>query len=916
MSNGYEPMKVYELAKELGVDSLSLLDKLKKIDISVKSHMSSLDPKEVEKARSNFSTKLKSKSGTGAKKAKTKTKKRTSTARTAKKTKAVLKRRSAAGATTKTAPTATEAAAPAEVAPPESTSPQKTVIKRTAPVIRRRTENDGTTTSTEIRKKTLRGAKKKTSTPAGGTDAQEVKNEQDDSAPIEQTHEMTTVEIKKKPEKKKLLNFVQGGIQPEKRNSLQIVKPAEKKRPKPQGPGVTATDPSMVPDPNAPAGRTGRGKIIKMNKESLDRMALEEAAKKKGGGGAREPRRPEDVKFADYRKKEMVFLPKKKRIPPGKELRKTQITTPKASKRIIEVDGGITVGDLAGELGVKANEIIRKLIKLGNMVTINQFLDVETASVVASEYQYEVKNVEFKEEALIEKQEKETENEKDLKPRPPVVTVMGHVDHGKTSLLDAIKDTKVVQKEAGGITQHIGAYTVDVDDKQITFIDTPGHEAFTVMRARGANVTDIVVLVVAADDGVMPQTREAVNHAKEAGVPIIVAVNKMDKPGANPEKVKQGLAELDLLAEDWGGQTMYVPVSAIKQEGIKELLEAINLNAEILELKANPNRRAQGTVLESRLEKGKGPVVSVLVQRGTLHRGDSLVAGFSSGKVRALTNHLGQAVDQVLPGMAGEILGLDKTPEAGENFYCTKDEADAKRIIDNRRLQEEKENVSKTGKMSLDDLFSKIQNENLKELKIVVKADVFGSIEAIRDNLSKLSTDKVKVNVIHGAAGGITESDVLLASASKAIIIGFNVRPETKAMRTAESEGIEIKTYSIIYELFDDVKKAMSGLLEKKKVEKALGRAEVRQTFTVPKLGVIAGCAVVDGKIVRGAQVRLLRDSRIIFEGKMHSLKRFKDDAKEVASGYECGIGIEGFNDIKPGDLIEAYEIELVSQEL
>ncbi len=874
-----EPMKVYELAKELGLDSLSLLDKLKKIDISVKSHMSSLDSTQIQKARFNFTEKLNAKIGNKTKKTLirkrpvTAVKKKTTDSAIKVVSKIISRKKIAVGAKTTTT---TQKKQPA------------------APIIRRRLQTDGTPTSTELGSKNTKEAK----TTETASNYVHLKTT---ASKVEL--KTTEVEIKKRS----LLNVIDQNLL-EKKKSLQIVKPAEKKS---QIPTLPAQDPTQLP-----VQIPGRGKIIKMNKESLDRMAQEEAAKKKlgTGVGGREARRPEDRKFADYRKKEMIFLPKRKRVPIGKQLRKTQITTPKASKRIIEIDGGISVGDLAAQLGVKGNEIIRKLIKLGNMATINQILDLESVQLITSDYQYDVKNIEFDEKSILDSEADETS--KNLKLRPPIVTVMGHVDHGKTSLLDAIKDSNVVAKEAGGITQHIGAYTVERNGKKITFIDTPGHEAFSVMRARGANVTDIIILVVAADDGVMPQTREAVSHAKEAGVPIIVAVNKIDKPDANPEKTKQGLAELDLLSEDWGGQTMFVPVSALKKQGIDELLEAISLNAELLELKANPDQRAEGIVLEAKLEKGKGPVVSILIQKGTLKQGDYLVSGVCSGKVRAMSNHLGQEVKEVLPGMAAEILGLSKVPNAGEKFYSTKDEADGKRVIENRSLINERNSSTQTGKMTLDDLFAKIEAGNLKELKVVLKGDVFGSVEAIKDNLSKLSTEKVKVNVIHNATGGITESDVLLASASNAVIFGFNVRPETKARITAESENVEVKCYNVIYELFDDVKKAMTGLLDKKEVEKFLGRAEVRQTFSVPKIGVIAGSAVIDGKIIRGASVRLLRDSLIIFEGKMNSLKRFKDDAKEVSNGFECGIGLENFNDVKAGDIIEAYEIELVKQEL
>ena len=597
----------------------------------------------------------------------------------------------------------------------------------------------------------------------------------------------------------------------------------------------------------------------------------------------------------------------------GRNLNRTEITTAASHKRVVEMGETIKVSELAAQMSIKVNDLIKTLMKMGQMATMNQVIDFDTASLVANEFKFEVKNVSFNEAALLDATVDNTEN---LKPRPPVVTIMGHVDHGKTTLLDAIRDADVAGGEAGGITQHIGAYTITKDGKMITFIDTPGHEAFTNMRARGANVTDIVILVVSADDGVMPQTREALSNAKAAGVPIIVAVNKIDKPGANPEKIKQGLAELDLLAEDWGGETIYVPVSALKKTNIDKLLESILLVAEVQDLKANYDTLAKGVVLESRLEKGRGPMASLLIDRGTLHQGDIVVSGTSWGKAKAMTNHLGGMVKEITPGMAVELLGFDSIPNAGETFDVVKDEKAAQALVDHR-TQINRDKKSMSSKATLEDLFARTQvGTDVKELRIILKADVFGSVEAVKDSLLKQATEKVKVKIILAAAGGITESDVMLANASDAIIIGFNVRPETKARAIAEAEGIQIKSYNIIYELLDDVKNSMAGLLDKKKIENYLGRAEVRQTFSLPKAGTVAGCFVVDGKLVRNAQIRLLRDSRILFDGKLNSLKRFKDDAKEVAQGYECGMGIDGYNDIKVGDLIEAYEIEMINQEL
>jgi len=499
--------------------------------------------------------------------------------------------------------------------------------------------------------------------------------------------------------------------------------------------------------------------------------------------------------------------------------------------------------------------------------------------------------------------------------RPPVVTIMGHVDHGKTSLLDAIRKAKVAAGEAGGITQHIGAYQVTTEQGHlITFIDTPGHEAFTAMRARGANATDIAVIVVAADDGVMPQTIEAVSHAKAAGVPIIVALNKMDKPGANPERVKQQLTEQQLVPEEWGGDTIYVPVSAHTQAGLPELLEQIYLVAEVEELKANPKRSATGVVIESRMDKGRGAVATLLVQDGTLSIGQSIVVGTVAGKVRGLIDYKGARVTEAGPSMPVEIQGLSEVPLAGDRFDVTPDEKSAVEIATARKQRAADENVK--GKVSLEDIFAKMKAGDVKELAIVLKTDVAGSSEAIKGMLEKVGNAEVKVKLIHAAVGGINESDILLASSAKGIAVGFNVRPDGGAQAAAKRLGVEIKTYTIVYEMIDDIKKALAGLLTPDIVEKQLGRAEVRNTFTVPKIGLIAGCFVADGKITRQAEVRLVRDGKIVYTGKIGSLKRFKDDAKEVAAGYECGIGIENFNDVKVGDFIEAFQKETIVREL
>ncbi|MBV8360701.1 MAG: translation initiation factor IF-2 [Deltaproteobacteria bacterium] len=606
-------------------------------------------------------------------------------------------------------------------------------------------------------------------------------------------------------------------------------------------------------------------------------------------------------------------VPKKRRALPGKEQRKTEITTPKASKRIVRITEGVTVGDLARNMGVKAAEIIKKLMDLGVMSTLNQVLDVDTATLVASEFGYSVENVAFDAESAIEEREEIVAGE--ALPRPPVVTVMGHVDHGKTSLLDAIRHTNITEGEFGGITQHIGAYSVEINGRKISFVDTPGHEAFTAMRARGAKVTDIVVLVVAADEGVMPQTIEAVNHAKAAGVPIIVALNKIDRPEANADRVKQQLTELGLIPEDYGGDTIVVPVSARTHEGIERLLEMILLQADLMELKANPYRSARGTVVESQLDRGRGPVATILIQEGTLHTGDPFVCGTTYGRVRAMLNHLGQRVTEAAPSTPVEIFGLSSVPEPGTAFIAVAEEAKARQVAEFRHSKIREGVLQKTSRVSLEELSERMAAGEVKELRVIIKGDVNGSVEALADSLQRLSTSEVKFEPIHKSVGAISETDVSLASASGAIIIGFNVRPEPKAAQLAEKEGVDIRLYTIIYEVINDIREAMEGLLAPTYREKALGRAEVRKTFVVQG-NTIAGTMVLDGRMLRNSRARLVRDARVVWEGRISSLRRFKEDAREVQAGYECGIGLENFGDVKPGDIIENFEMEAVLRKL
>jgi translation initiation factor IF-2 len=597
----------------------------------------------------------------------------------------------------------------------------------------------------------------------------------------------------------------------------------------------------------------------------------------------------------------------------GPESRKTEITVPKAIKRIIKITESITVGEMAKRMGAKANDLIRALMKLGFMATINHPLDFDTATIIAADFGYEVENVAID---LDEMLEAAPDNAEDMIKRPPVVTIMGHVDHGKTSLLDAIRTTNVIAGEAGGITQHIGAYDVELSGRKITFLDTPGHEAFTAMRARGAKVTDIVILVVAADDGVMPQTREAVNHSKAAGVPIIIAVNKIDKPEAKPERVKQELMEFGLVSEEWGGDTIFVEVSAKKHINVESLLEMILLQADVLELKANPDKDARGTIIEAKLDRGRGPVATVLVQEGTLKVGDYFVSGVHFGRVRAMQNDRGEKVMEAGPSMPVEVIGLTGVPDAGDSFVVLADERQAKEIAMHRQQKIRETELAKTSKLSLEQLYEKIQKGEVKELNVVVKGDVQGSVEAVAESLRKLSTDAIRLRIINSSVGAINETDVNLATASNAIVLGFNVRPEVKAQALAEKEGVDIRLYNIIYDAVDDIKKAMEGLLEPTLKEKFLGRAEVREVFSVPKHGNVAGCYVLDGKMVRNSQVRLLRDNIVVYEGKMASLRRFKDDVKDVASGYECGISLENYNDIKTGDIIESFEMEKFATKL
>jgi translation initiation factor IF-2 len=603
-------------------------------------------------------------------------------------------------------------------------------------------------------------------------------------------------------------------------------------------------------------------------------------------------------------------LRKKKRGPKRAEAQERPAAEKKPKR--ITLGESVSVNELAQKIGVPGTNVVRQLMKIGVMASLTQTVDYDTAAAIAQRFGVEAEpELDLAEEIFAPVEQDPAR----LVPRPPVVTIMGHVDHGKTTLLDSIRETKVTATEAGGITQHIGAYQIEYNGKLITFLDTPGHEAFTAIRARGARVTDIAVLVVAANDGVMPQTVEAINHAKAAEVPIIVAINKMDLAAANPDRVKQELTEHGLVVEEWGGDTIAVPISALRGEGIEDLLEMILLVAEVEDVKADPDCPARGTVIDAKLDRGRGPVATVLISQGTLRVGDAFVVGNYCGRVRALINDQGEQIKEATPSTPVEVLGISDVPQAGDAFVVVKDEQTARQVAGIQQQKQREKELSRTTRVTLDDLYRKIQEGEVKELNLVIKADVQGSAEAVRSALEKLSTDEVRVNVIHQAVGAISESDVLLATASNAVIIGFNVRPEPNARKAAERDGVDIRVYRVIYNLLDDVKAAMEGLLDPEFKEEVLGRAEVRQTFKVPG-GVVAGCYVLDGKITRAAEVRVLRDNVIVHEGKIASLRRFKDDVREVAHGYECGIGLERFNDIKEGDVLEAFIMVKVERSL
>ncbi|MBW2631127.1 MAG: translation initiation factor IF-2 [Deltaproteobacteria bacterium] len=837
-------IRVYELAKDLGIDNKDLIARLEKLGIAVKAYSSSLEKSDVERVRKEFA--LGEKNAIVEKRVK----------------RTVIRRRAIRQEVPKAEETSDELQ-------PE-TVPEE-VIKETKEELAEILEKDTLVEKSILEEKAVRKE----------IPAEDKEKEKRD----EGKEKGAKPEIK--PQKAKIIRKAL-------KKETKKIPPEEEKHP-----GKEKKEPAPLKDKFAHKVKKPVKVVVDKEWQSKKTFVKQQQFDKKRKR-AKKKRGTEE--YRNWKEEKTITS----------EMRATEITTPKAIKRRIKIEEAIKIGDLAKKMGIKAGELIGKLVSLDMMVTINQSIDVDAATLVAGEFGYQVESVGAEYEDIMNREEPLSKN---LKPRAPVVTIMGHVDHGKTSLLDVIRQTNVIDGESGGITQAIGAYHARINEKDIVFLDTPGHEAFTAMRARGAQVTDIVVLVVAADDGVMDQTIEAINHSRAAGVSIIIAVNKIDKANADPERIKQQLAKFDLVPEAWGGDTIYAEVSAKQKKGIEELMELILLQADIMELKADPDRLAQGVVIEARLDRGRGPVATVIVQEGTLKEGDAIVSRMEYGRVRAMVNDKGRRVKEAGPSMPVEVVGFSSVPQAGMDFVCVEDDKKARTIGEHWLRKEREKELSRTSKITLEQLYERIK-EGAKELNVVVKADVQGSVEALSEALLKLSTDDIKLNLVHGSAGAITETDIMLASASDAIVIGFKVRPDARVSEIIEREGVDVKLYDVIYDAISDVRNAMEGLLEPIYEEVVQGRAEVLQVFKVSKIGTIAGSRVTDGKITRNARLRLLRDGVVIHDGSFLSLKRFKDDAKEVLSGFECGIGIESFNDIKEGDIIETYTKEEIARKL
>jgi len=872
-------IRVYELARDLNLENKILLSKLNDLDIAVKSHMSALDDETVAQIRQQLF----------GKKEETieETRVKPTIIRRRKKVKVEVapepapepEELEAADAPSEKVPEKTEPVEEIAAAEPEPETPEVTEVveKEAAPA----------------------------APPVEETVAEAVV----EPTPEEKVEEKPPKKVAKRVKKEESAKIIQLPVKPVEIPKKE--KPAKKEKakfePRPAG-KPSAPKPGVRPG-EAPAKDAKKKKWKKKGDEGdHDRKFL----KKKISFRKKSVVEGQDLYDSGYRSRKPRKGAKAK-VPATAQ--KTQITTAKAIKRRIKIDEAIVLSELAKRMGIKANEMIRTLMGMGFMATVNQSIDYDTAALVAAEFNYEVERAgaAFEEEEILKQAADDPEK---LQERPPVVTIMGHVDHGKTSLLDVIRKTRITDLEAGGITQHIGAYHVATDKGQIAFLDTPGHEAFTAMRARGAQVTDIVVLVVAADDGVMPQTLEAINHARAAEVPIIVAVNKIDKANADPDRVKRELAENGLTPEDWGGDTIFLHVSAKEKEGIDELLEMISLQAEILELKANADKLAIGHVVEAKIDSGRGPVATVLVREGTLKNGEPVVCGIHHGKIRAMLNDRGGQVDSAGPSIPVEVLGLSGVPMAGDELIALEDEKSAKQVSLHRGQKQRSKELAQTNRLSLDKLFEQMQQGEIKDLNIIIKADVHGSNEALVEALTKLSNEEVNVNVVHSATGTITESDISLATVSNAIIIGFNVRPTPKVQTLASEENVDLRFYNVIYDVIKNVKGALVGLMESTYKEHIMGSAEVREVFQIPKVGAIAGSYVTDGKFERGRSIRVVRDGVQLYDGKNSSLRRFKDDVKEVQSGYECGIGVENFNDIKVGDVLECYYLEEIRPEI
>jgi len=876
-------VRVYEIAKDIGVSNKELVARIQALGIDVKNHMSSIDVEEVQRVRRALE------------------KERQENLVEERLSPTVIRRRSKAPAPRRRSPAPEAAEAPAEQA--------------SAPADQDLIATDTAQRDEDLPEEQLTAAAEPAEAPV--EEPQEPETRPTVEEPVSETGSAAPEPAAEESAK--------ASEPAQERASQAEEKKVEEKKPQVVHRYAPGFKPGMQYGPKARAARVQQTVGTPAQAAAAD-QAISAADAMKMMGGVSRPKVV--ITDLDGRKpgmrREMVTRKdlfsdrrfkgggkRKKKPVSNKKSKKTEITTPAQHKRVIQVNDAIAVGEMSRQMSIKSTEVLKRLWALGmTNVTINQTIDAETASLLAAEFGFEVEDVAFSEEQVLQQQEDRPE---DMQTRPPVVTVMGHVDHGKTSLLDAIRDTSVVSGEAGGITQHIGASKVRTTHGDLVFLDTPGHEAFTAMRARGAQCTDIVVLVVAADDGVMPQTIEAVDHAKDAEVPIIVAVNKIDKADANPDRVKNELAERGLIPEEWGGETLFVSVSAKTKEGIEGLLETLALQADLLELQANPDKAASGTIIEAKLDKARGAMCTVLVQDGTLRVGDIVVAGEHMGKVRAMLDEHGRQVNEAGPSTPVEVLGLGGVPGAGDMLNAVQDEKGAKTLAEYRHNESRRrEMTAASGSMTRQQILDQLRSGEAKEIKLLLKADVHGSSEAVREALVKLTTEKVGVNVISSGVGGITETDVNLAKAAGAIIVGFNVRAAGKASQLAEQEGAEIRTYDVIYEMLDDVKVLMQGMLPKERREKALGRVEVRETFHIPKVGTVAGCSVQEGKVTRSSLLRLFRDDVKVYDGKVGSLKRFKDDVKEVQQGYECGLSIDGYNDVRVGDVIEAYEFEEV----